>query len=132
MNLKDYLKDTDGRGVLATSDADGQVDVAVYSKPHCMEDKTIAFVMRERLTYKNLKDNSRAAYLFMAQNGYTGFRLFLTKIREDNDPELIKNLSRRNLSPEEDTAKGPKHVVYFTVDKALELIGAAEINLTDV
>jgi hypothetical protein len=38
MDLKEYFNDTKGVGVLATSDADGKVDAAIYARPHFMED----------------------------------------------------------------------------------------------
>ena len=57
MNLKKYLEDKRGRGILATASSAGLVDIAVYSRPHLLEDGTLGFIMRERLTYKNLQEN---------------------------------------------------------------------------
>ncbi|MCW8892020.1 MAG: pyridoxamine 5'-phosphate oxidase family protein, partial [Deltaproteobacteria bacterium] len=66
-----------------------------------------------------------AAYLFIEQiPGYQGVRLFLKKVAEDDDPELINSMTRRCLSPEEDLMKGPKFIIYFEVEKALKLIGS--------
>jgi hypothetical protein len=50
MTLKDYFESVKGRGVLATADADGRVDAAIYATPHFIDDETIAFIMRDRLT----------------------------------------------------------------------------------
>jgi hypothetical protein len=55
MDLKEYFNDTKGVGVLATSDADGKVDAAIYARPHFMEDGTLAVIMRDRLTHHNLQ-----------------------------------------------------------------------------
>jgi hypothetical protein len=33
-------------------------------------------------------------------------------------------MTRRKLTPELDAEKGPKHLVYFTVEKVLPLIGS--------
>ncbi|UCG79121.1 MAG: pyridoxamine 5'-phosphate oxidase family protein [Nitrospirota bacterium] len=127
MELKEYFENVHGTGVLSTADSNGRVDSAIYSRPHVMDDDTIAFVMRERLTHHNLQSNPGAAYLFIEDGGgYKGVRLFLTKIREEKDSELADELKRRYLSPEEDRAKGPKYVVYFRVDKQLPLIGSGE------
>ena len=42
MGLKEYFENTTGRGVLATADVDGNVDAAVYSRPHFIDETTIA------------------------------------------------------------------------------------------
>ncbi len=39
---------------------------------------------------------------------------------------LIQKMTRRSLSPEEDGAKGPKFLVYFEVEKILNLIGGED------
>jgi hypothetical protein len=125
MTLKQYFEIASGTGVLSTADAGGKVDAAIYSTPHVMDDGTIAFIMRERLMHENLRSNPFAAYLFLeAAPGHKGVRLFLKKVREDDNAELIATMTRRNLKPELDAQKGPKHLVYFTVEKVLPLIGS--------
>jgi len=125
MLLRDYFETTRGLGVLSTANTAGKVDSAVYARPHVHDDGTLAFIMRERLTHHNLQENPSAAYLFVeAGTGYQGVRLYLRKVREDADPELIEQLTRRCLSPEEDQAKGPKFLVYFTIEEILNLIGS--------
>jgi hypothetical protein len=39
-------------------------------------------------------------------------------------------MTRRNLTPEEDRSKGPKHLVIFRVDKILPLIGDSATGIT--
>ena len=129
--LKQYFETASGTGVLSTADAGGKVDAAVYSTPHVMDDGTVAFIMRERLTHENLKSNPYAVYLFMEDApGHKGIRIFLKKTREDDNAELIASMTRRHLSPELDAQKGPKHLVYFTVEKVLPLIGSGEPPVT--
>ena len=131
MQLQEYFDNARGVGVLSTADSDGKVDSAIYARPHVMVDGTIAFIMRDRLTHHNLKQNPYATYLFIeAERGYKGLRLFLKKVREDQDSELIGKLTRRCLTPEEDEAKGPKFLVYFKIEKALNLIGSDSPELT--
>ena len=121
MNLHEYFENTKGTGVLATSDSDGKVDAAVYARPHVMEDGTLAMIMRDRLTHHNLQSNSHAAYLFREDGkGYKGKRLFLTKIREEQDTDLLSSLRRREYTDSRDEAK---FLVFFKVDKELPLIG---------
>jgi len=55
MDLKKYFDTNHGTGVLATADKDGMVDATIYSRPHVFEDGTVAFLMRERLTYHKNK-----------------------------------------------------------------------------
>jgi hypothetical protein len=125
MDLREYFESTEGTGVMATADTAGNVDAAVYSRPHVLEDGTLAFVMRDRLTHHNVGENPHVAYLFLEHGpGYRGKRLFLVKVREERDSPLAEQLRRRHLSPEEDAAKGPKFLVVFRVERELPLIGA--------
>ena len=122
--LQNYFETTDGLGILATADHTGKVDAAVYSKPHFLEETTIAFIMRDRLTHHNLQSNPAATFLFVEEGTRSqGKRLFLTKAREENNPELIKRIKRRKY---EDDLAEPMFVVYFTVEKVLPLLGGAE------
>ena len=131
MKLKEYFTQQKGIGVMATSDAAGAIDTAVYSRPHVMEDDTLAFIMRDRLTHQNLQETNHANYLFLEKGeGYSGVRIFMTKVDETDDHELINSMTRRHLSPEEDRAKGKKFLVRFKVDRVLTLIGGNEVTLT--
>jgi hypothetical protein len=125
MNLKEYFGAQHGIGILSTADAEGRVDAAVYSRPHVFDDGTIAFVMRDRLTHHNVSQNAHAAYLFLEEGSrLSGARLFLKKIKEETDHDLIAAMTRRHLTTEEDLAKGPKFLVTFAVEKVLPLVGA--------
>ena len=119
--LQEYFESTKGLGILATADSGGKVDAAVYSRPHFLEEGTLAFIMRDRLTHHNLQSNPSATFLFVEEGtGYKGKRLFLKKAREENNPELIKEIKRRKYSDDNEEAK---FLVYFTLDKELPLIG---------
>jgi hypothetical protein len=113
--------------VLSTADSGGKVDAAIYSTPHVLDDGTVAFIMRERLTHENLRSNPFAAYLFIEHGaGHRGLRIFLKKSKENSNPEQIASMTRRHIKPELDAQKGPKHLVIFTVEKVLPLIGSGE------
>jgi len=132
MKLKDYFEKTKGISILSTADREGKLTTAIYSRPRVLEDNSIAFIMRERLTYHNLQTNPHAAFMFIEESaGYQGIRLFLKKSREDNDPEVIAKMTRRSLTPEEDKQKGPKHLVIFRAEMILPLIGAGESYVTN-
>ena len=131
MKLQEYFHNISGTGVLSTADSTGKVDAAIYSVPHIFDDGTLAFVMRERLTHLNLQSNPYAAFLFIENaSGHRGIRLFLKKFNEETDSALIAKMTRRSLTPEEDRQKGPKFLVYFTVEKILPLIGSGESHFT--
>jgi hypothetical protein len=122
--LKDYFETTRGVGVIATADREGKVTMAVYSRPHFLEEGSLAFIMRDRLTHHNLQSNPHAAYLFVEEGqGYKGKRLHLTKLKEEENSELIQTLARRQYQNEK---KGARFLVSFKVDKELPLIGAGE------
>lgn len=130
MNLENYFLEMKGFGVMATSDENGVVNTAIYSRPHVLGKNEVAFIMHDRLTHKNLKKNKHANYLFLKDGGgYNGVRLFLTKLDESTDQELIASLSKRHLSLEDDRLRGEKFLVRFSVDKAYNLIGGDEIDL---
>lgn len=130
MQLAEYFRTIQGVGVLATANKDGEVDAAIFAPPHVQEDGSIAFLMRGRLTHKNLQSNASAHYLFMEEGRFVkGIRLFLRKIKEDTDPKLIASLTRRHLPPDEDKARGPKFIVYFEIIRTLPLVGSGESPL---
>ena len=121
MELKDYFESTKGIGVMATADADGKVDAAIYARPHFMEDGTLAFIMRDRLTHHNLQSNRHATFLFIEDGpGYKGKRLFLTKLREEENSELLQSLRRKQYP---DDKEEPKFLIFFELDKELPLVG---------
>jgi hypothetical protein len=65
MKLSEYFENTKGKGVMSTADSHGILTAAVYARPHVMDDGTVAFIMADRLTHKNLESNPHAVYLFM-------------------------------------------------------------------
>jgi hypothetical protein len=125
MSLSDYFADAKGAGVLATADAKGSVDAAVYARPHVIDEETIAFIMADHTSHRNLQSNPQAAYLFMEDGGaYAGKRLYLTKVREESDPEKIRALRRQPLPKEcEADAGEQRFLVFFRVDRSRPLIG---------
>ena len=122
MELKEYFENTKGTGIMATADGNGKVDTAIYARPHFMDDGSIALIMRDRLTHHNLESNSHACYMFIEKGpGYKGKRLFLTKLREEKDSELLESLRRRQYIDKGDESK---FLVFFKIDKELPLVGA--------
>jgi hypothetical protein len=125
MKLSEYFEKVKGRGVIATSDSQGKVGMAVYARPHFISEKTVAFIMNDRLMHKNLQSNPNASYLFMESGErYVGKRLYLTKIREEKDSDLIDQIRRRERGPSFRVyGDKSKYLVYFRIRKVLPLIG---------
>ena len=125
IDLAHYFENAKGRGILATSDVHGKVDAAVYAKPKIIDEETVAFIMRDRLTHANVGSNPHAAYLYMEEGsgGYEGIRLFMTKISEEEDSERLYALRRKdhNEIKESREERGPLFLVLFKVDKVLPL-----------
>ena len=125
MSLGEYFDKAKGYGVLATADGAGKVNTAVYARPHIMDEQTVAFIMAERLTHENLKVNPWAAYLFIEKGeGWTGKRLYLKKVKEEQNDQLIGEICRRCDYSRYDVKN--RHIVYFSVEKVLPLIGTNE------
>ena len=124
MELKQYFETVKGTGILATADGDGKVDAAVYSRPHFMEDGSLAFIMADRLTHHNLQSNPCAVYLFVEDaSGYKGRRLYLKKTGEEQDSDRLYALRRRK-HPAKGEGGGPRFLVFFQLEKDLPLIGS--------
>ncbi|MCP4263718.1 MAG: pyridoxamine 5'-phosphate oxidase family protein [Planctomycetes bacterium] len=124
MSLSYYFENTQGMGILATSDSDGMVDLAIYAKPHVIDEKTIAFIMRERLSHLNLKSNPHAAYMFVEKGGgYVGKRLYLTKLREETNTSVVEMFRKKQpeICPVNDDSN--KYLVHFQVDEVWPLVG---------
>ena len=122
MDLKEYFAETKGTGVLATADSEGKVDAAIYSRPHVIDDESLAFIMADRLTHKNIQSNPYATYLFMeAGGGYTGKRIYLEKTKEETDKDKINSLLK-----DKKYSNMTLFLVYFKIYKVLPLVGDGE------
>jgi len=123
MSLAEYFESAKGLGVLATSDKDGNVDIAIYSRPYLIDEKTIAFSMLEKLSYSNIQSNPKAAYMFVEDGeGYKGKRLYLTRTDEEKDPERIKEIKKQHTRARDADDK-IRHLVYFNVERIRPLVG---------
>jgi len=123
MSLTDYFTNAKGLGILATSDSQGNVNTAIYSRPYLIDEEKVAFSMLERLSYSNVKSNPKAAYMFIeAGEGYKGKRLYLTVTGEAEDPERIKEIKKQHERAKDSDDK-VRHLVYFTVDRIRPLVG---------
>ena len=124
MSLKEYFEQTEGAGILATASSEGQVDAAVYARPHFPEDNdhTLAFIMSSRLSYRYIQTNPNAVYVFMEKGeGYQGKRIYLVKTGEDASAETVEKMRRKPCRYSRDLSDS--QVVYFRVENVRPLVG---------
>ena len=127
MTAREYFETTNGTGILATAAGSGEVDAAVYARPHFLDELTVAFIMADRLSHRNLQSNPHAAYLFKEERkGYHGKRLHLTKLSEETNPEKIEALRRRPLPVECGYERELRYLVHFRIDRVRPLVGDEE------
>ena len=124
MDLADYFETAKGTGILATCDPDNLVNQAIYSKPFVIDDNTVAFVMKQRISHQNLRSHLKASYLFLEKGaGHKGIRLYLTMQHEDKNRSLIESLREKQpyIYPKDDDSD--KFLVFFEVDRVRPLVG---------
>ena len=123
--MKEYFENTEGFGVLATADSEGNVNTAVYSRPHVIDDNTVAFVMADRMSHENLNSNGSACFLFREEGGgYRGKRLYLKKSGEEKNSPRIEEMRRRTSGTYGESYEAEdKFLVFFTVEKIRPLVG---------
>ncbi len=126
-SLREYFRETEGTGVLATASFSGNVDAAVYEEPNFIDDETVAFIMPDHLSHKDLDSNPHAAYLFVESGSKgKGTRLYLTKIKEEKDSESISRLLEQKRYTVPGPGNMPLFLVYFHIDRTRSLIEEGE------
>jgi hypothetical protein len=124
MDMAEYFESTEGVGVLATAGDAGEVDAAIYARPHFLDDQTVAFIMADRLSHRNVTANPHATYAFIERGeGYKGKRLYLTKTGEETDPERIEAIRRRPLPEGCGAETQRRYLVSFRIDRVRPLVG---------
>jgi len=72
------------------------VNAAIYSKPHVIDEKHVAFIMADKLTHANIGKNPLAVFLFKADGpGYEGKRIYLKKESETSDAKVVELTCKR-------------------------------------
>ncbi|MBP7735761.1 MAG: pyridoxamine 5'-phosphate oxidase family protein [Spirochaetes bacterium] len=124
MDLKNYFETTTGLSILATADSDGNVDLAVYSRPHVLDGETVAFIMADRLSHRNVQSNPKAAFLFKEDGGgYKGIRLYIEKIGEEKNSPLIDEMRKKKHGTDTAGEEKDRFLVRFRVTSTRPLTG---------
>lgn len=113
-----------GIGVMATADRDGNVNTAVYARPHIVDDLTLVWGMTEGRTFRNLQQNPKAAYLFKNANpGFCGVRISLELLRTEEGGEILSQIRRKAsevVAP--GVGNAVTHAAWFRIGEARPLI----------
>ena len=124
MYIRDYFESARGLGILATADSGGNVNTAVYSRPHVIEEDQVAFIMADRRSHRNLLSNPRASYLFREEGtGHTGMRLYLEMTKEEKNSPLIAELRRKKREISSRADDSDRFLVYFRITERRPLVG---------
>lgn len=113
-----------GTGVMATADADGVVNTAIYAFPRRIDDRTVSWGMTARRTYQNLRGNPNASYLYIEPGGgYRGFRLTL-RLKEFVESGAVLDEVREHtrIVSSPSAADAIQAVAYFTIVEKRDLV----------
>jgi Pyridoxamine 5'-phosphate oxidase len=113
-----------GLGVMSTSSPDGNVNSAVYARPHIIDETTLVWGMTDKRTYQNLTRNPHAAFLFKTNGpGFSGVRLALELLRTEESGALLDTIK---ANTEEIVGPGSgaavTHAAWFKVIEVRPLI----------
>lgn len=122
MDLRRYFTRTTGLGILTTSNAEGDVNAAIYAKPTVADDSTLSFNMLMRLSYANIQSNPKAVYMFIESGEeYQGKRLYLTKVSEKENTQPAESVKKKYPRVFKQ-GELDKHVVRFRIDRVRPLV----------
>lgn len=123
MNLIELFQQP-GLGVMATASKDGCINMAVYARPHVMDEQTLVWGMTDGRTYRNISDNPHASFLFKTSGpGFSGVRLALELVRtEESGPMLDKIRVNADATAGPGTGTAVTHAAWFTVTEVRPLV----------
>lgn len=114
----------EGFGVIATSSRTGFVNTAVYSRPHIIDETTLAWGMTDGRTLINIRENPHASYIFRQGDfGYDGVRLGLKLLRIEEEGSMLTSIRENTAvvaSPA--AALAVRHVACFEVVEIRPLV----------
>ncbi len=127
MELKDLeeLFKKEGTGIMATADKEGWVNMAIYSPPVVTPEDLLVFAATERLTYKNLKENPRAMFMYLTDEaGWGGARIRLYLTKDETSGAILEQLKERfERMGYSALALQIKHALYFRVEEIRPIKG---------
>ena len=89
-------------GALSTSDSKGNVNVAVFGSPQMIDDNTIIMGIGNNRSYRNLLENSKAAFIIMEPGPtapeWKGVRIYLEAITIETAGEFYNKIKEEITS----------------------------------
>ena len=127
MELKDLEKlfEKEGIGIMGTSDKGGWVNMAIYSPPIITSEGLLVFAATERLTYKNLRENPRAMFMYVTNDiNWDGARIRLCLVKDEVSGSMLERLKARFKEMGYFAlALEIKHALYFKIEETRPLKG---------
>ena len=118
------LFEEQGFGVMATADLSGNVNTAIYARPHVIDATTLVWGMTDGRTFHNIAVNPRASFLFRSSGpGFNGVRLYLELLRTEEEGAMLTRI-RQNTDQVvgQGTGRAVTHAAWFRVVEVRPLI----------
>lgn len=109
---------------MATASKDGSVNIAVYARPHVIDQHTLVWGMTGGRTYRNIIENPQASFLFKTNTpGFNGVRLSLKMLKSEEDGEMLACI-KKNTEEVVGIGAGDAvaHAIWFRVVDVRNLI----------
>ena len=115
--LREFFQ-MDGIGIIGTSDLHGWTNMAIYSPPIITDENLLVFGATERLTYKNIKENPRAMFMFIQDGTWNGVRIRLYLVKDEESGDMLERIRDRFRSMGYNSlASQIKHALYFRIEE---------------
>ncbi len=113
-----------GIGVMATADRLGNINTALYARPHVIDANTLVWGMTDGRTFHNISVSPRASFLFKSSGpGFGGVRLYLELLRTEEEGAMLTRI-RENTDAVVGTGAGRAvtHAAWFRIIETRSLI----------
>jgi hypothetical protein len=124
--VRNCLK-TDGRAnLLATSDSNGKVDIAMFGSYQLMDDSSVIVMLSDNRSFANLNENPNAACIVML-HGKTGMategcRLYMKVRTIEDEGEKWHEVREKIRARIGNAADMLKHLVWFDIVEARPIL----------
>lgn len=125
--VRNLVNDPRRVGVVATTDRDGNPNVAVFGSAHMPDDLTLILALGDTRTSQNLLETGRAVFMSVLPNEEPmktqGCRVYLrVRLMEKEGPNLETEKARVFEVANEKAAAMIKYAVFFDIEETRPLI----------
>lgn len=133
MNRKELMEDFNRHpriGSLATADANGEVNAAVFGSPRMIDEDTVVMGIGQNRSLRNLQENPKAVFLFMEPTPPTpewkGARVYLKVESIETEGPLFESIRNQIREVAGDRSASAMHAaVRFSIRDVRPLIASA-------